>query len=77
MTTDRPVSHTALQGMRGVGAQQRTLLSNRAAAHEKLGMLGPALDDCARILREVGQEEFSVLVLLRRVGLMCVWVYVG
>jgi len=42
--------------MRGVGAQQRTLLSNRAAAHEKLGMLGPALDDCARILREVGGE---------------------
>jgi hypothetical protein len=39
--------------MRGVGAQQRTLLSNRAAAYEKLGDLAKALDDCARILREV------------------------
>lgn len=42
--------------MRNVAAQQRTLLSNRAAAHEKLGRLDLALDDCAQILRTVRDE---------------------
>lgn len=51
--TTPPYHTTKQQGMRGVGAQQRTLLSNRAAAYEKLGDLAKALDDCARILREV------------------------
>lgn len=60
------------QGMRGVGAQQRTLLSNRAAAYEKLGDLAKALDDCARILREV---HFVVYIVVFGVVLMwfCRW----